>query len=296
MQNRYPAVFFTFVLFVISPILAAAQTAITGEWTIRPGKGDKDGKVHLSLDRKSERGKNQHGTSFDLADLQGLSREQMQNGRAGFRIVREAGTIDAEGTFTNGVGTGTFRFSPNYAFADAMRSRGFEMEKAGGKGNNSIEDTLFAAAMINVTTALADDLRSANFPNLDFSDLIKAAIFKIDGKFMSEMAATGYPNLGMEDLVKARIFKIDADYVRAVKDMGFTNEGFEGLVKFRIFKVTPEFLNALKAEGLANLSAEEIVKFRIFNIDPAYIRQARAEDPNITAEQLVQKKIGVWRK
>jgi hypothetical protein len=272
MQNRYPAVFFTFVLFVISPILAAAQTAITGEWTIRPGKGDKDGKVHLSLDRKSERGKNQHGTSFDLADLQGLSREQMQNGRAGFRIVREAGTIDAEGTFTNGVGTGTFRFSPNYAFADAMRSRGFEMEKAGGKGNNSIEDTLFAAAMINVTTALADDLRSANFPNLDFSDLIKAAIFKIDGKFMSEMAATGYPNLGI------------------------TNEGFEGLVKFRIFKVTPEFLNALKAEGLANLSAEEIVKFRIFNIDPAYIRQARAEDPNITAEQLVQKKIGVWRK
>jgi hypothetical protein len=78
--------------------------------------------------------------------------------------------------------------------------------------------------------------------------------------------------------------------------MGFASSDFEEMVKFRIFKVTPEYLNELKAEGIANLSSEDIVKFRIFKIDPQFIREARATEPNITAEELVQMKIGVRRR
>jgi EAL domain-containing protein (putative c-di-GMP-specific phosphodiesterase class I) len=59
--------------------------------------------------------------------------------------------------------------------------------------------------------------------------------------------------------------------------------------------VTPEFLTALKTEGFTNLSAEEVVKFNIFKIDPEFIRKARAEDPNVTVEEMVQMKIGVRR-
>ena len=65
-----------------------------------------------------------------------------------------------------------------------------------------------------MTTAFADDLKSANFGPLDVDDLFKAAIFKITPQFMAEMKATGFPNLTLEDLVKARIFKIDAEFVR----------------------------------------------------------------------------------
>ena len=221
-------------------------------------------------------------------------------GNVSFRIVREAGTIEAVGTFVNGKGSGTFRFVPNASFVTSMKSRGFDFERSDadskGKHNDSTEERLFAAATLGVTTALADDLRSANFGNLDVGDLFKAAIFKIDGKFMAEMKATGFPDMGMEELVKARIFKVDADYVRQVKEMGFTDKGFEGLVKFRIFKVTPEFLNELRAAGLDKMDAEDIVKARIFKIDGEFIRQARAEEPNITMEELVQMKIGVRRR
>ena len=76
------------------------------------------------------------------------------------------------------------------------------------------------AAMLNVTTALADDLAAANFGKLGLDDLFKAAIFKIDGSSW-RMKATGFPNLSMDDLVKARIFKIDAGSSRGIKDMGF---------------------------------------------------------------------------
>lgn len=271
-----------------------AQEAITGQWTAE-AKQEKGDKIHLSFERRTEKGgRNQHGSSFAYSDLQGLSRSDTENGRVSFRLVREAGTIECEGTFAGGRGSGTFRFLPNLAFADSMKSRGFDFAAQTSKnGSDSLEDRLFTATTLNVTTALADDLRSANFPNLDAGDLFKAAIFKIDGKFMSEMKATGFPNLGMEDLVKARIFKIDAEFVRKTREMGFGTENFENLVKFSIFKVTPEFLAELKTEGLTDLSSEDVVKLRIFKIDAAYVREARASEPNITVEQLVQKRIGV---
>lgn len=271
------------------------QNAITGEWTAET-KQEKGNKIQLNFERKTERGKNQHGSSYEFSDLQGLNRADTENGRVSFRLAREAGTIECEGTFVNGRGSGTFRFVPNTGFVSAMQSRGFDFAAPTSKGNHdTLEDRLFVATTLNVTTALADDLRSANFPNLDVGDLFKAAIFKIDGKFMSEMKATGFPNLGMEDLVKARIFKIDAEFVRKTRDMGFGTDNFESLVKFSIFKVTPEFLTELRAEGLTDLNPEDVVKLRIFKIDAAYVREARATEPNITVEQLVQKRIGVRR-
>ncbi|MDI1241562.1 MAG: hypothetical protein PSX80_06540 [bacterium] len=321
-----------FSVFVLNPTLTVAQSDITGTWSTsnrapkppKPPKpprvpaGDIDtpeapeppeidfdkpskdpDKIYLSFERKTEHGQNSHGMSYAYGDIDGLSKGQVQSGGpVSFRIVREAGTIEAQGNFANGVGNGTFRFVPNMSFVSAMKQRGFDFEKSEGKGNHNdtVEERLFAAATIGVTTALADDLRSANFGDLDVGDLYKAAIFKIDGKYMAEMKATGFPDLGMEELVKARIFKVDADYVRQVKDMGFTDQGFEGLVKFRIFKVTPEFLNELRAAGLDKMDAEDIVKARIFKIDADFILQAKAEDANVTMEELVQMKIGVRRR
>lgn len=289
---------FLFIVIVIGKLVIVAQAPITGTWTANT-RDEKDGKINLSLERRSTNGtgRNQMGKSYDYSELQGLTREQAQNGKVSFSLVREAGTIQFDGEFVNGRGSGTFTFAPNAGFFDAMRSRGFDFSTPANKrGDDNVADRMFAAATLGVTTALADDLLASNFGKLDVDDLFKAAIFKIDGKFMAEMKATGFPNLGMEDLVKARIFKIDADYVRQVHEMGFDKEDFEGLVKFRIFKVTPEFLTAIKNEGLDNLSAEEIVKFRIFNIDPEFVRKAKAENPNVSVEDLVQMKIGVYRK
>jgi hypothetical protein len=288
---------FAFIIIVIGKYVIVAQNAITGDWKAdaRSEKQESSGKIHISFERKTENGRNQNGNSYSFDELRGLSREQTRNGRVNFSIVREAGNIECEGTFTNGKGLGTFRFVPNKSFFDGMRSRGFDFEKSMHKDEDDIESRILAAAMVNVTTALADDLLSANFGKLDVDDLFKAAIFKIDSKYMSEMKNSGFPNLAFEDLVKGRIFKIDADYVRQVHEMGFSEKGFESLVKFRIFKVTPEFLGELKAAGLKDLDSEDIVKCRIFKIDADFVRKARAEEPNATIEDMVKMKIGVYR-
>jgi len=285
-----------FIVIVVGSYVIVAQSPMTGTWTA-DARENKDGKIHVSFERRSEKGgHNQMGQSYDYSELQGLNPSQTQNGSVSFSLVREAGRIDCVGTFTDGKGAGTFTFTPNRSFVDAMRSRGFDFDKQTARGTNDVEERLFAATTLNVTTRLADDLLSANFGKLDIDDLFKAAIFKVDSQFMSEMKASGFPNLTMEDLVKARIFKIDAAWVRDVNSMGFAGNDFEQLVKFRIFKVTPEFLQSLKNEGFDKLDAEQVVKFRIFNIDTDFIRQAKAEDPNVTVEDLVQMKIGVRRR
>ena len=270
----------------------APQSQLTGTWTASVEK--ENNKINLSFERHLEKsGRHQTGQTFEFTDLQGLSREQAVNGGpVSFSLVREAGRIDCEGSFQNGKGSGTFRFTGNAAFVSGMKSRGFDFEEDSNTEKDS-RDRLFAAAVLNITTALADDLSSAGFGKLQTEDLFKAAIFKIDSKFMREMKDTGYENLGMEDLVKARIFKIDADFVRQVSQMGFSKEPFESLVKMQIFKVTPEFVSEVRNEGLTNLQVEDVVKLRIFKIDANFIRQAKSEGVPLEVERLVRRKIGV---
>ena len=270
----------------------SAQNPVTGEWTATLNK-DKS-KLNLELVRNGKKGRIDQ--SFELSEL-GLTREQVEaGGPVRFSLVREAGTVDAEGSFQDGKGSGTFRFTGSSAFVSGMKSRGFDFEKESSRDpHGSLEERLLTAAVLNVTTARADDLVSAGFGNLTVGDLFKATIFKIDSAYMREMKDTGFPNLGMEELVKARIFKIDAKFVREAAEMRFEKNQFEDLVKMSIFKITPEFVTEIRNEGLTNLSIEEVVKLKIFKIDAAFIRQAKAEGVPLKVERLVQRRIGVDR-
>jgi hypothetical protein len=285
------------LLIWIAGTKVTAQNTTSGDWTAH--LNSKDTKLQLNLERRSGKsGRNQMGQTYEFSEFQGLTREQVQNGGpVSFSLVREAGRIDMEGSFQNGKGSGTFRFTPNLSFVSAMKSRGFDFEQSSKYDDDrDPEDRLFAATALNVTTALADDLNSAGFGKLKTEDLFKAAIFKINSQFMREMKASGFQNLGMEELVKARIFKIDAEFVRQVSQMGFDKEPFESLVKMQIFKVTPEFVTEMRNEGLTDLQIEDLVKLRIFKIDTDFIRAAKADGVPLEVERLVQRKIGVARR
>ena len=295
--------FLALIVIVIGNYVIVAQTTLTGECKadVRAEKSDKTDKIQLSFSRRTEKGGfSNMGTSYEYSELKGLTREQaLAGGPIRFSLEREAGTIVCDATFVNGKGTGTFTFTGNQGFVDAMKSRGFDFSKSDSKNKYDNEDNpanrLFAAATLNVTTALADDLLSSNFGKLETEDLFKAAIFKVDGKFAREMKDSGFANLTFEDLVKAKIFKIDAEFVRDVAAKGFNNEPFESLVKMRIFKITPEFITEVRNEGFQNIEIEQLVKFRIFNINAEFIRQARSEGVPMEVEKLVQKRIGVYR-
>ncbi|MDQ1638300.1 MAG: hypothetical protein QOF62_1639 [Pyrinomonadaceae bacterium] len=313
-----------FLVLTVGCNAVSAQTEVTGDWSaslggeksnsMRRHKSDepdtfedeqesaaqaKGDRLYLNFERPTKNGHHsQMGQTYSFSELQGLTREQVERGGAvKFSLVREAGTIACEGVFQNAKGVGTFSFTANQSFISGMKSRGFDFERADktwGDEHDS-ENKLFSAAVLNVTTAQADDLLSVGLGKLDIDDLFKAAIFKIDSKFAREMKASGFPNLGMEELVKARIFKIDANFVTQVMQMGFANQSFEDLVQMRIFKVTPEFIAAVRSEGVANPSVEELVKMKIFKIDSDFIRKAKADGVPLNVESLVERRIGAHR-
>lgn len=286
---------YAFIVIAIGSYIIVAQESVTGEWRGNVS-ADSPGKIRLTFEQRSDEShRSSNSTKYDLNEIEGLNGD-LRNGNVKFQIVRQAGTIECEGTFMDGKGSGTYRFNADPSFISAMQARGFDFLKTDNDSRQSSSQRLFTAALFDVTTALADDLNSANFPGLDVGDLFKAKIFRIDGNFIAEMKATGFPDLTMEDVVKARIFKIDPAYIRDMRNVISGTDKFENLVKYKIFKVTPEFLTELRDEGLSDLNSEEVVKLRIFKIDAEYVRNARAVDPNITVEQMVKKKIGIWGK
>lgn len=269
-------------------IQAAAQSSITGEWTAEfpADKAESADKIYLSLSRRS-RGNHSSmsGSNYSISDFQGLSREQALAARSDvkFRLVREAGTFEFEGSFRSGKGAGFWTLVPSQTFISEMRSRGYD---------NLSEEKLVSAAMLDVRIRAIDALKAAGFTQLSLEDVFKATIFKVTPEFISELKAIGYDNLELEELVKARIFKIDAAFAREVEAMGLGKNSLESLVKMRIFKVTPDFLRDMKSAGLDNLSIEDLVKLRIFNIDTAFIQRVKASGrTDVDVENLVRMKI-----
>jgi len=62
-------------------------------------------------------------------------------------VRRDAGTFTFEGVFRNGVGAGTFTFTPSESFAAELVKRGFERPSAGDQRQLAREDIGFASSM-----------------------------------------------------------------------------------------------------------------------------------------------------
>ncbi len=268
-----------------APAPPQAET-FSGTWTADAKTNKADDRIQFSFSRRSDGGHSNHGNEYSLSDFQGLTREQVRaatNTPVNFKLVREAGTLECEGSFRDGRGSGTWRLVLSQAFRSAMSSRGYDLT----------DEQMFTATMIDVRTSFVDDLKTIGFDRLSFEDVVKAVIFKITPQFAAEMKSLGFENLELEELVKARIFKIDTAFAREVREMGFDDgQSMEQLVKLRIFKVTPAFLKEIKGEGLTLDSIEDAVKLRIFKVDADFIRRARASGhTDLNVEELVRLRI-----
>jgi uncharacterized protein (UPF0335 family) len=263
----------------------AAQEAITGEWLIDFNRKNSD-EVQLTIQRRTARGGNHSSSNgVPLSEFQGLTREQAMGARADvrFRLVREAGTFECEGSFREGKGAGFWTLVPNQSFVSAMRARGYD---------NMTEEDLFSAALFDITIKGIEDLKAAGYDRLSFKELVEASIFKVNGEFIREMKSAGFENLTLKELVEARIFKIDSQYVKEVQAMGFERQPLKSLVEMRIFKITPEFIKEMRSMGFDNLSLKDLVAFSVHKVTPEFVNGLKAEGFNsISANEAIELKI-----
>ncbi|MFL5347770.1 MAG: hypothetical protein ACJ8AT_23525 [Hyalangium sp.] len=186
------------LLLAAAPVLAAPSR--TGTWSASV----EDTRLQLSLRTKGERG-NQMSSPVPLTAFQGLS--TANGSSAPFQLIREAGTFQFEGSFSNGEGAGHFQFEPSEAYARSMASLGYP---------KLTPDEHYQLALFDITATRVKELAALGYKDIPLEQLLQVAIFQVTPEFVREIRNMGYPSVTLEDLVKLRIHGISPEYMRAL--------------------------------------------------------------------------------
>src|SRR5947207_4264967 len=181
---------FVFCLAPVAVTSGQSRAPITGEWRIEYKDRNPD-EVQLTMSR----GKSQSwGHGIKISEVQGLSRSyETTPADVTLRIVRDGGTFDLTGRFTNGQGAGTFTLTPNESFFSALAARGY---------TNLSDDNVFSAAMSGLKISSVDELKAAGYDRLTFNNLMESAIFKIDAASIADLRSAGFDQLPFNKLVE----------------------------------------------------------------------------------------------
>jgi hypothetical protein len=289
--------------------------ATEGTWT---GTVREDGRVRVSL-RWEEH--SNWDRSLDRAELNGLT--EGQTGAAAstpvaFRIEREAGAFEMEGSFREGRGAGHFRFRPDPAFASRLREAGVRGTEAmtpreqmllAWAGASSATVREFAAlgfpplsveqvlelAIHEVTPAYVRSLRSIGLEGTGtVHEVVEMRIHQISVEYVRELEGLGYRGLSRRQLLEMGIHGVDAEHVRQMRALGFGELTPRQLVDLRIHGVTPEYAAEMRQAGFGELTPEALVDLRIHGITARYIRElAELGYRDLPRQQLMQ--MGIHR-
>lgn len=247
--------------------------AIDGQWFAEVSI-KKPGTMYFSFQRRNDKDGEHYNMmssrDMPLGEFQGLPADIAAAAKTNvnFSLVREAGTFQCEGVFSEGKGVGFWTLTPNAKFISAMRERGYD---------NLTEQNLLSAAMNNITAKFSDDLKSAGYGGLTFEQLRRAATHDLTPQYIRELRSAGYENLTLEELVRARNHDIDTAYLREVKAMGFERQTLDAVIRMRNHDITPAFIGEMKSAGFENLTIENLVRLKNHDVSPAFVSEIRAE-------------------
>ncbi len=261
------------ISFLAAPVLSAQQHAVPsgGQWLIEPG--ERAGIVRLTI-RYGERRYSDSWNSQDdvpMSQLVGLSAAEM--GGSGttvhFKIVRSAGTLDCEGWFDGGKGSGHFTYQPNPDFVAELAKRGI----------NAPPPTAweqFQMTMAGVGLELVDELARQKYDRPTAAELARMATHGVDLEYVRDIGARGYHLGDSKSLVRMRDHGVDGDYIVEMKAMGYAPSDPEELVESRDHGVDPSYIASLKEAGYERLSLQELRRARDHGVTRGFIQRVKA--------------------
>ena len=293
----------------LAPRLVAAaaeivQDNLPGTWEIRPSMTE--GTVHLRLTE----GTSSSGSDVPIKQLEGLTAAQLAAGGGAiqFRLRRDAGTFTFEGVLRNGVGAGTFSFTPDPNFPAELGKRGLARPTAREQ---------YQMARHDIGYAFVEELNKQGYSKPQIAELVRAGQHGVQLDYLREMGALGYRLGALEPLIalrdhgvapdyirqladlgykglpadalrRARDHGVTPEYIRSIRDAGYASLSIEQLVEARDHGVTGELVGALAAAGQARLPLEQVIRTRDHGVSPDYVRDMRQLGYAVSAEELVR--------
>jgi beta-lactamase regulating signal transducer with metallopeptidase domain len=186
----------------------SASTPLSGKWVI---SGTRDGFANLRLNWDD-------GTNWDrwvrISALRGTSAEQIGSASpvvVSFRIEEDGGTLELDGSFSGGRGTGPLRFRPNRAFGSTLRSLG--LDGAESVSDHQLKNLVWGGVSEDDIRAF----RAAGVTPLALRDVIDLAIFQVTPEYARELAALGYRGLSAAQLISLWRARVTPGFVRVVR-------------------------------------------------------------------------------
>lgn len=256
---------------------------IEGTWTLAQID---EGRMQMNLEMDT----GVSGRSVQRAELVGLTDAQIGAATAttvAFRIEREAGVFEMEGTFANGRGSGRFRFQPDRSFVSTLRSIGVR------DADGITDRELMTLALASASSAALRELVGMGVSPLDARGAIRLSVHAVSPEYVREVRALGLAGTSApEDLVRLRIHGVAADYVREMESVGYRGLSRDELLDMRIHRVDAARVRELRAAGFETLTPRELVRMTMHRVTPEYVRGMReAGVRDLSAEALVEMSI-----
>jgi len=219
-------------------VAASAIADIDGAWTAQIEK-QKD-RVYLNVTRQPF---NNWGTTYDLSELGGLTRAQIESATATpiqFQLRHDAGVLAFEGTFRRGVGAGQFTFTPNRAFMSQIRALGISTDS-----DRTEEDELFRAAMSGVSVAYAREMHGI-YADADLRGLSKLKAVGVTTPWLREMREAGVAITNAHDATKLAAMGVSVKFIRELADAGYRNLSVHDLTRLAAVGVDGNFIREME--------------------------------------------------
>ena len=205
---RLPVLLLTSLL--IAPVLPAQRTVPSGgQWLIEPG--EESATLQLNVRYGEGRHSSNWGRDVSLREFVGLSAADMNGTGVAvhFKIVRAAGTLECEGWFERGKGSGHFTYVPNADFAAQLAKRGI---------NAPTEWEQFEMTMAGLGLDLVDELARQKYERPTAADLARMATHGVDLEYVRDLGARGYHLGDLESLVRMRDHGVTPEFIASLED------------------------------------------------------------------------------
>jgi len=197
----------------------------------------KNDKIHIRFEKGST-GENSNSTTFNLSEFKDLPREK----DGSFELTREAGTILFTGNFKGNIGMGTFKFTPDNSFMNALKSEGVDVDE---------EEDGPVYFTINLKKSYITMLKRQGYKDLTKNDLIPLAALKIDEAFITSVKSNGFPDVSLQDLIPLKSLNVTGDYIKDIRNAGYTNLSVSQVISLKAQNITGDFIKSSKEAGNA---------------------------------------------
>ena len=263
-----------------------------GTWEIRPT--GTEGTVHLRLTERDS----SSGSNVPVDQLTGLTASQLAGagGPVQFRLRRDAGTFTFDGVLRNGLGAGTFSFTPDPQFPAELVKRGFTrptpveqyqmarhdvgfafLDELNAQGYSKPQTSeLVRAGQHGVQAAYVRDLGALGYRLGSLAPLIELRDHGVTPAYIRELGELGYKGLPVDDLRTARDHGVTPEFVKGMRDAGYGALPMAQLINARDHGVSAEYAGELAAAGYAKLPLEALIRTRDHGVSAEYVREMRA--------------------